>query len=59
MIKFHNPKSYSLITGTILFLLGFVGFTFKTTFDLPDMYLFFSLVLGFWGIVVGMSAAKQ
>jgi len=58
MIKFQNPKNYSLITGVILFALGFFGFAFRN-FDLADRYLVLSLVLGFWGIVVGMTKKNQ
>jgi hypothetical protein len=57
MFKLNNPRSYSLITGTILFLVGFFGFAFPNIVSLPGGYSFVSLVLGFWGIVVG-SAKK-
>jgi hypothetical protein len=59
MMKLHNPKSYSLITGTILFLLGFLGFAFRGSFNVPDSYLLLSLILGFWGIVVGLGGRKN
>jgi hypothetical protein len=54
MIKFNNPRSYALTTGIILFALGFFGFAFAGTFNVPDSYLVVSLILGFWGIVVGV-----
>lgn len=53
MIKLRTPRAYALITGIILFCLGFFGFAFRSDFNVPDYYLFFSLILGFWGIVVG------
>jgi len=53
-MKLTNPKNYALITGVLLFALGFFGFAFRGTFNVPDVYLFCGLVLGFWGIVVGL-----
>jgi hypothetical protein len=53
MIKLSNPKSYSLVTGIILFALGVLGFAFRSSFIIPDVYLLASLVLGGWGIAVG------
>jgi hypothetical protein len=58
MLKLSSTKSYALITGTILFLLGLLGFAFTGSFNLPWQYLFFSLILGFWGIVISV-AKKQ
>lgn len=55
MIKLNNPRTYSLITGAILFLVGFCGFAFPNIISLPGGYLFASLILGFWGIVVGVN----
>jgi hypothetical protein len=57
MFKFNSPRSFSLATGIILFLVGFFGFAFPNIISLPGGYLFVSLVLGIWGIVVG-SAKK-
>jgi len=54
MVRLNNPRSYAAITGFILFLLGFLGFAFRSSFDIPDSYLFASLVLGFWGLMVGV-----
>lgn len=54
MIKLNNPRSYSLITGIILFAFGFLGFAFPSSFNFSGNYLFVSLILGFWGIVVGV-----
>ena len=54
MIRLSSAKSYALITGLILFILGLFGLAFRSSFNLPDNYLFFSLVLGFWGIVTGV-----
>ena len=58
-MKFGNPKGYSLITGTTLFFLGFLGFAFRGAFNIPDVYLFFSLIFGFWGIVLGIGKAVK
>jgi hypothetical protein len=55
MIKLNSPRSYSSIVGTILFLFGFLGFAFPNSFNVPGGYLFAALVLGFWGIVVGVT----
>ena len=51
-MKLTTPRSYTLITGLILFLIGFLGFAFRNMFNLSDKYLLLSLVLGFWGLVV-------
>ena len=54
-MKFNNPKFYTLFIGVVMFLFGFLGFAFNGVFNLPDSYLFVSLVLGFWGIVVWLN----
>jgi hypothetical protein len=51
-MKLTTPRSYTLMTGLILFLIGFLGFAFRQLFDLSDKYLLLSLILGFWGLVV-------
>jgi hypothetical protein len=51
-MKFSPLKIYALTTGSLLFAFGFIGFAFRA-FDVADHYLFLSLVLGFWGIIVG------
>jgi hypothetical protein len=53
MLKLNSQKTYCLATGIILFILGFFGFAFPGIFNLPGSYLIASLILGFWGIVVG------
>ncbi len=53
MTKLNTPRNYALISGVILFLLGFCGFAFRNALNVPDWYLFLSLVMGVWGIVVG------
>jgi hypothetical protein len=58
-MKFNTPRFYTLFTGVILFLFGFVGFAFPQIFNLANTYYFFSLVLGFWGIVLGISKTKE
>lgn len=54
MNKLGSAKFYTLFTGIVLFGMGFLGFAFPSLFNISDGYLFFSLVLGFWGIVVGI-----
>jgi cytochrome c oxidase assembly protein Cox11 len=46
-----KTKNYARIVGVILFLVGLLGFAFRTGSSLPDLYLLICLVLGFWGIV--------
>ena len=53
MFKINSQRSYTSVTGVILFLVGFCGFAFPNIISLPGGYLFVSLVLGIWGIVVG------
>jgi hypothetical protein len=57
MPKFYTTRTYSLVVGAILFLVGFFGLSFRTTLDLPVYYLFGCLILGFWGIVSGANAS--
>ncbi len=49
-----QTKNYARIVGVILFLIGLLGFAFRTDNSLPDIYLGGALVLGFWGIVSGL-----
>jgi hypothetical protein len=55
MSKFNSPRTYSLVTGIILFAFGFFGFAFPNYFNISGIYLFAGLILGFWGIVVGVT----
>jgi len=59
MQKLSTPRNYALIVGIILFALGFFGFIFRGYFRAPDHYLFLSLVLGFWGILVAIANKKN
>jgi hypothetical protein len=53
MTKLSSQRTYVLITGLILFLLGLLGFAFRASFTgIADRYLFAALVLGFWGLVL-------
>lgn len=56
--KFNTARNYALITGGILFLLGMFGFAFRENFNLADKYLLLALVLGFWGVVIGIYEKK-
>ena len=58
-MKLNNTRTYTAFCGTLLFLLGFFGFAFRSSFDLPNKYLILALLLGFWGIVISFSAQKQ
>jgi len=55
MKYFGNKQFYCLVTGGLLFCVGLFGYAFRTGFQIPDSYLLFNLILGFWGIVVGLS----
>ncbi|MEK7617850.1 MAG: hypothetical protein AAB410_01780 [Patescibacteria group bacterium] len=55
MLKFSSPRSYAFLTGLVLFLLGFIGFAFRSNFGgIDNGYLLASLLLGFWGLVVSV-----
>lgn len=45
-------KTYTLVSAGLLFSIGLYGFAFRGLTNLPDFYLFISLVLGFWGLIV-------
>lgn len=53
MIKLNTPKGYSLAVGVVLLGFGILGFAFRGAIDVPTKYLFLSLALGVWGIMVG------
>ncbi len=55
MPKLTNPKTYALVSGLILFVLGVIGFAFRNSFDIPDKYLILNLILGLWGIVAAFA----
>lgn len=54
MFKFNTPKVYTLSTGGLLFLVGLLGFAFPEILEIPGPFLVFSLILGFWGVAVGI-----
>lgn len=55
-----QTKNYARVVGVILFLIGLLGFAFRSDNSLPDGYLVGALVLGFWGILSGIAGgAKQ
>jgi hypothetical protein len=45
-------KTYTLVSAGLLFAIGLYGFAFRGLTSLPDFYLFISLILGFWGLIV-------
>ncbi len=55
MKKISNQRAYALVCGFVLFCFGVFGFAFKNAFDINGVYLFFSILLGFWGMVVAFA----
>jgi hypothetical protein len=53
MIKLTNPRNYALIVGSILFILGILGFAFRSSSNTPDYMLALAILVGFWGIYSG------
>jgi hypothetical protein len=53
-----SPKMYARLTGIVLFLVGLLGFAFRSSSSLPDLYLVGALALGFWGIIVSFSLER-
>lgn len=56
--KLLKTKSYARIAGIVLFGIGLLGFAFKSDQSLPDLYLLFFLLLGFWGIIASLVEQK-
>ena len=52
--KLSLTKNYARITGAVLFAIGLLGFIFKSNNSLPDYYLLLFVLIGFWGILVGI-----
>ena len=50
----NQTKNYARVVGVILFLIGLLGFAFRSDNSLPDLYLAGALILGFWGILTGV-----
>ncbi len=50
----RKTKNYARITGIVFFAIGLLGFVFKSSSSLPDIYLLLFLVVGFWGILVSI-----
>lgn len=60
MLNIKNAKHYSMFSGLVLFLLGLFGFSFRESFSgIGDIYLFFSIVLGFWGLFVSFVKKEE
>jgi hypothetical protein len=55
VVGLKNPKVYARVAGGILFLVGLIGFAFRSANSLPDVYLVGALVFGFWGIIVSFA----
>ncbi len=50
-----SPRMYARITGGGLFLIGLLGFAFRSANSLPDVYLIGALLFGFWGVIVSFA----
>jgi hypothetical protein len=59
MFKFNSLRSYSSLTGVILFVVGFCGFAFPNIISLSGGYSLCSLLLGVWGIVISLNKKSQ
>ncbi len=46
----NRQQAYCLVAGSLLLIFGILGFAFRSGFNIADKYLFFSLILGGWGI---------
>lgn len=51
----RKTKNYALVVGFGLFLLGFFGFIFKSSSSISNAYLLLAIIVGFWGIIIGLS----
>lgn len=50
------PKNYALTVGTVLLLVGILGWIFRPTFgEIPVYHLVVDIVAGLWGLAVGFS----
>ena len=58
-MNFQSTKTYTVFTGTILFLFGFLGLAFPSYFNVSSSYFILSLILGFWGLVIGLGNRKN
>lgn len=52
---FKSRVFYVRLVGLVLFLVGLLGFAFRSNDSLPGLYLLVALMLGFWGLVLGAS----
>lgn len=55
MKKLLSKSTFTLVTGILLFSIGFLGYAFGAVARVPEWYLLLNLVLGFWGIVVSVN----
>jgi len=47
-------KLYPLVTGTVLLLVGILGWVFRSSFgEIPVYHLIADIVLGAWGVYLG------
>ncbi len=43
-------KTYTVVSATLLMVLGIIGFAFYDQFHVPVYLLLIDLILGFWGL---------
>jgi len=53
-------KTYAVVVGTVLLLIGVLGWIFRSGFgDIPVYLLIVNIVAGLWGVIVGFSSGNK
>lgn len=53
-------KTYAIIAGVALFLIGILGWIFRGSFgSIPSYHLLADIILGLWGIIIGFMPEKE
>jgi len=53
-------KAYEVIVGTVLLLIGILGFLYRTGFgDIPTYLLVANIGFGLWGLFVGFTRDRN
>jgi len=53
-------KTYVIITGVALFLIGILGWIFRDSFgNIPPYHLLADIILGLWGIIIGFMPERE
>ncbi|MEZ4180287.1 MAG: hypothetical protein R3B41_02070 [Candidatus Doudnabacteria bacterium] len=50
-----KSENFALLVGLGLFLVGFLGFLFKSSTLVPNTTLLLFIAIGIWGILVGVN----